>query len=85
LPSSVRELGKHKMITPMVARLKPIPFDREGWLFELRWDGFRAIAEIDEALAQFKRPAILDGEIVSLDEHGSRGQKFPDLGVQPQA
>jgi bifunctional non-homologous end joining protein LigD len=35
------------MITPMVARLVPDPFDREGWLFELKWDGFRATAEID--------------------------------------
>ena len=23
----------------------PRPFDREGWFFELKWDGFRAIAE----------------------------------------
>jgi bifunctional non-homologous end joining protein LigD len=37
------------MITPMVARLVPDPFDREGWLFELKWDGFRAIAERDHA------------------------------------
>jgi ATP-dependent DNA ligase len=22
------------------------PFDREGWLFELKWDGFRAIARL---------------------------------------
>jgi bifunctional non-homologous end joining protein LigD len=35
------------MITPMVARLVSDPFDREGWLFELKWDGFRAIAERD--------------------------------------
>jgi hypothetical protein len=33
----------------MVARLVRDPFDREGWLFELKWDGFRAIAEIDGA------------------------------------
>src|SRR5262245_6158193 len=33
------------MTTPMVARLVREPFDREGWLFELKWDGFRAIAE----------------------------------------
>jgi len=26
------------MITPMVARIEPLPFDREGWLFELKWD-----------------------------------------------
>jgi len=35
------------MITPMVARLVSDLFDREGWLFELKWDGFRAIAEMD--------------------------------------
>ena len=33
------------MITPMVARLEPVPFDRAGWFFELKRDGFRAIAE----------------------------------------
>ena len=35
------------MITPMVALLVRDPFDREGWLFELKWDGFRTIAETD--------------------------------------
>ena len=35
------------MITPMVARLVRDPFDRDGWFFELKWDGFRAIAETD--------------------------------------
>ena len=81
------------MITPMVARLVRDPFDREGWFFELKWDGFRAIAETDgkgqvslysrrhkefnkrfppiiDALKQLKHSAILDGEIVALDEHG---------------
>ena len=33
----------------MVARLVRDPFDREGWLFQLKWDGFRAIAERDHA------------------------------------
>jgi bifunctional non-homologous end joining protein LigD len=37
------------VITPMVARLVRDPFDREGWLFELKWDGFRAIAETDHS------------------------------------
>ena len=32
----------------MVARLVREPFDREGWLFELKRDGFRAIAEKDK-------------------------------------
>jgi bifunctional non-homologous end joining protein LigD len=77
----------------MVARLIKQPFDRGGWLFELKWDWFRAIAERDhgghvsiysrnhkdfskrfppivEALSALKHPAILDGEIVALDDHG---------------
>ena len=29
----------------MVARLVRDPFDREGWFFELKWEGFRAIAD----------------------------------------
>jgi bifunctional non-homologous end joining protein LigD len=33
-------------IRPMLATLTDAPFDRSGWLFELKWDGFRAIAEI---------------------------------------
>jgi bifunctional non-homologous end joining protein LigD len=37
------------MITQMVACLVRDPFVREGWLFELKWDGFRAIAETDGA------------------------------------
>jgi bifunctional non-homologous end joining protein LigD len=33
------------MMTPMSARLVRTPFDREEWFFELKWDGFRCIAE----------------------------------------
>src|SRR4051812_1532541 len=31
---------------PMLATLVREPFDREGWVFELKWDGYRAMAEI---------------------------------------
>ena len=31
---------------PMLATLTDAPFDRAGWLFELKWDGYRAIAEV---------------------------------------
>ena len=90
----------------MVARLVRDPFDREGWLFELKWDGFRAIGErrhggqtnlysrnqkdfkkrfplIAAALAELKRPAILDGQIVALDNHGhSRFEWLVNRGPQ---
>ena len=45
---NARPAGRNPlMITPMIARLVRTPFDREGWFFELKWDGFRCIAEKD--------------------------------------
>src|SRR5262249_51176058 len=35
-------------VKPMLATLADLPFDKAGWVFELKWDGYRAIAEIDE-------------------------------------
>lgn len=34
-------------IQPMLATLVDEPFDKDGWLFEFKWDGYRAIAEIE--------------------------------------
>ncbi len=31
-------------IRPMLATLIDKPFDKKGWLFEIKWDGYRAIA-----------------------------------------
>src|SRR5512136_2770284 len=33
-------------VSPMLATLVDEPFDREGWSFEVKWDGFRSIAEV---------------------------------------
>jgi bifunctional non-homologous end joining protein LigD len=33
-------------IEPMLATLVDGPFDREGWSFEVKWDGFRSVAVI---------------------------------------
>ncbi len=80
-------------IHPMLATSVDKPFDNPEWLFEIKWDGYRAIAFIDEgrvrlvsrnqndlsaqfpelaALPKFvkARRAILDGEIVALDDQG---------------
>lgn len=32
-------------ITPMMAQLKENPFDKDNWIFEIKWDGYRAIAK----------------------------------------
>jgi bifunctional non-homologous end joining protein LigD len=34
------------VISPMLAELAETPFSRQGWLFEVKWDGFRAVAEV---------------------------------------
>lgn len=79
-------------ITPMFATLTDTPFDKPGWLFEIKWDGYRAIGEIDhgsvrlysrknqtlnerfeqiaEALREIETNAVLDGEIVVVDDKG---------------
>ena len=80
-------------IHPMLAAAIEKPFDNPDWLFEIKWDGYRAIAFIDDGrvrlvsrnqndlsaqypelatLPQFvkARRAILDGEIVALDDQG---------------
>jgi DNA ligase D-like protein (predicted ligase)/DNA ligase D-like protein (predicted 3'-phosphoesterase) len=33
---------------PMLARVAPQPFSSDAWLFEIKWDGFRAIAYVNE-------------------------------------
>lgn len=34
-------------ISPMLALLQEEAFDRKDWLFEVKWDGFRGIAEVE--------------------------------------
>ncbi|MBD1395523.1 DNA ligase D [Mucilaginibacter glaciei] len=79
-------------IKPMKATLVDEPFDELGWLFEVKWDGYRALAisdnkdgvqlisrnnlpfdkyyPINEALKSWKMDAVLDGELLVLNEKG---------------
>lgn len=34
-------------VRPMLAESAPGPFDRAGWLFEVKWDGYRALAFLE--------------------------------------
>ena len=41
--------GREKLtsfIKPMLAKQAAEPFDKKDWIYEIKWDGFRAIAEI---------------------------------------
>jgi bifunctional non-homologous end joining protein LigD len=64
---------------PMLCTVMERPFDDPDWLFELKWDGYRALVEIDAAgtvtatsrtgknlLAQFPELAALGGAFRSL-------------------
>jgi bifunctional non-homologous end joining protein LigD len=35
-------------IKPMLAQSVDKPFDRKNWIFELKWDGYRAICEVEK-------------------------------------
>src|SRR5215471_887522 len=80
-------------ITPLVLKRRAAAFDNPDWLFDLKYDGFRALLEVDgsgarlisrnrnrfrhldtlaAALAKRLRvtDAILDGEVICIDETG---------------
>lgn len=81
-----------KNIKPMLATLVDKPFDEKGWLYEVKWDGYRAIAYINKgeaelqsrnnksfderfypifnSLRQWKIKAVIDGEIVVINDKG---------------
>ena len=92
LKSAARE-AVPRNIRPMLATLVDEPFDDDEWLFEVKWDGYRAVAYIEDGAVRLlsrnqndltdaypelgilpdrvkARTAILDGEIVALDEQG---------------
>lgn len=90
LPAETRKLSKY--IAPMLAKETDQPFSDPDWIYEMKWDGYRAIAEVHgskvslysrngntfnasypvvvDALQAMKLNAVLDGEIVVVDETG---------------
>ncbi|WGQ08701.1 DNA ligase D [Pedobacter gandavensis] len=80
-------------LEPMLATLVDEAFDEPGWLYEIKWDGYRVLAfmqggnvelksrndkpynerfyPIYEALKAWGINAVLDGEVVVLNEKGS--------------
>lgn len=55
LPRSVRS-SKEKItdyIKPTMAHTREHPFNDEDWIFEIKWDGYRAIAEVNKKNIRF--------------------------------
>ena len=83
----------NSLIKPMLASLADKAFDSEDWIFEIKWDGYRALAGIKngkvelqsrnnlsfnkkyypvtEALLKWNVNAIVDGEIIAVDDEGT--------------
>ncbi|MBW8686349.1 DNA ligase D [Chitinophaga rhizophila] len=40
--------AQRELFTPMMATLVDAPFSRDGWIFETKWDGYRAIADVQK-------------------------------------
>lgn len=80
-----------RTIKPMKATLINEPFDDSNWVYEVKWDGYRAIAKISnmdvrlisrnnipfekyypiaDLLKKWRINAMIDGEIVVLDNKG---------------
>jgi bifunctional non-homologous end joining protein LigD len=53
-------MTKPTFIPPMLATLVAAPFDDPGWLFEVKWDGFRAEAVVDDGRVQLFTRGGLD-------------------------
>ena len=41
-------------LSPMLATMVDKPFDKEGWQFEIKWDGYRTIAFCDKTKVELK-------------------------------
>lgn len=103
----VRERKIPHYVKPMLAIAVDKPFSDSEWLFELKLDGYRAVAEtgkrklllysrnglsltqrfpsIAEALRKIKTEAVMDGEIVLLNEKGKPDfQKLQNYGQNIQ-
>ena len=88
-----RKAAMPARVAPMLATLIERPFSDPDWIFEIKWDGVRALAWIHDRKLTLRarsenditrqypelaalpemlhaRRAILDGEIVALDERG---------------
>lgn len=55
VPRSVRSGGTKlkTFIKPMLTHVKDEPFDDPNWIFEIKWDGYRAVTEIKDGAVKF--------------------------------
>lgn len=92
VPSPGVKASMPDKIIPMMAVLADEPFDNDDWIYEIKWDGYRAVAHcngnnvqilsrnlkaftgtyapVAAALKRLKLKAVVDGEIVAVNDKG---------------
>lgn len=50
-------------VKPMLAELTDLAFDDPGWIFEIKWDGYRTIAEVN-----YNTATIYSRNLISFDQ-----------------
>ncbi len=87
-----KKAARPTKVKPMLATLTDVAFDDPGWIYEIKFDGYRAIADlrkgkvdlysrnllsfntkfkpIYEALQLWQVNAVVDGEIIALNDKG---------------
>lgn len=59
----------NELIKPMLATNGGEPFDDDNWLFEIKWDGYRAIADLTDDFQLYSRNGnSFNGKYPSVDE-----------------
>lgn len=91
--TGARQASMPTSVRPMLATLTDKPFDSADWIYEVKWDGYRALTFINDGRVRLLsrnqndltsaypelqsiakqitlREAVIDGEVVALDEQG---------------
>src|SRR4051794_1296830 len=104
MPEPTAERKLEDYIPAMLAKETDKAFSKEDWIYEIKWDGYRAIAEVNKKdvklysrngnsflsafpevvaeLSKMKLNAVLDGEVVVLNELGNPDfHKLQEYGI----
>src|SRR5579859_2714548 len=81
--SGARKAAMPSRLEPMLATLAEKPFSDANWIFEIKWDGVRALAWIDDGTVTLRSRAAVDitkryPELASLPEFLSARQAILD-------
>ena len=76
LLASLPETPIPATVKPMKATLVDAPFDESGWLYEIKWDGYRAIAVVNDGEA-----TLTSRNNLPFDQFRPVNEKLESLGM----